>query len=166
MTYLQLAYCHLATVVPAFFIGTFLLLNRKGTPLHKSLGRLYLTLMFVTGLITLFMPARVGQQVVGHFGFIHSFSVLTLCTVPAAYLAARAGNVRAHRNNMIGLYFGGILIAGSFALAPGRLLHAWLFRNLLIRIVQIGETGRGELDIALRTRFGCVNLCFAQPRCN
>ena len=129
MTYLQLAYCHLATVVPAFFIGTFLLLNRKGTAQHKSLGRVYLTLMFVTGLITLFMPARVGPQIVGHFGFIHSLSRLTLSTVPAAYLAARAGNVRAHRNNMIGLYFGGILIAGSFALAPGRLLHAWLFSS-------------------------------------
>ena len=60
------------------------------------------------------MPAEVGPQVIGHFGFIHTFSVLTLCTVPAAYFAARAGNVRAHRNNMIGLYFGGILIAGSF----------------------------------------------------
>ena len=49
MTYLQLAYGHLATVLPAFFIGTFLLLNRKGTPRHKRLGRVYLVLMFTTG---------------------------------------------------------------------------------------------------------------------
>jgi len=29
---------------------------------------------------------------------------------------------------MIGVYVGGILIAGTFALMPGRLLHEWLFR--------------------------------------
>jgi uncharacterized membrane protein len=28
---------------------------------------------------------------------------------------------------MLGLYFGGILIAGAFAFTPGRMLHAWLF---------------------------------------
>lgn len=127
MTYLQLAYCHLATVIPAFFIGTFLLLNRKGTRSHKRLGRVYLVLMLATDITTLFMPAEVGPPIILHFGFIHAFSVLTLCTVPAAYFAACAGNIHAHRNNMIGLYFGGILIAGSFAFVPGRLLHAWLF---------------------------------------
>jgi uncharacterized membrane protein len=28
---------------------------------------------------------------------------------------------------MLGLYLGGILIAGAFAFSPGRMLHAWLF---------------------------------------
>jgi uncharacterized membrane protein len=28
---------------------------------------------------------------------------------------------------MIGLYIGGILIAGSFAFMPGRLMNQWLF---------------------------------------
>jgi uncharacterized membrane protein len=34
--------------------------------------------------------------------------------------------VKSHRNNMIGLYVGGLIIAGSFAFMPGRLLHTWL----------------------------------------
>jgi uncharacterized membrane protein len=50
-----------------------------------------------------------------------------LVSVPIAYVSARNGNIGAHRASMIGLYVGGILIAGSFALMPGRLLHQWLF---------------------------------------
>jgi len=123
MTYHQLALIHLATVLPAFLIGTYLLLRRKGTPWHKRLGRVYLVLMIVTGTVTLFMPASVGPQIVGHFGFIHIFSLATLYSAPAAYFAARRHDVRAHRIAMIILYVGGLLIAGGFAFAPGRMLN-------------------------------------------
>ena len=127
MTYTQLAYLHLATVIPAFGIGAFQLLRHKGTPTHKSLGKIYMILMFGTGLITLAMPAQVGPQFLNHFGFIHAFSFLALLSVSTAYFAARRGNIRAHRTAMISLYVGGILIAGAFAFAPGRMLHKWLF---------------------------------------
>ena len=127
MTYEQLSWLHLATIVPAFLLGTFLLLRRKGTPTHKLLGRVYLLLMIVTGLTTLFMPAQVGPRFLGHFGFIHLFSLLALYSAPSAYLAARRGDIKSHRGSMIGLYVGGILIAGAFAFSPGRVLHDWLF---------------------------------------
>ena len=127
MTYLQLAYLHLATIVPAFFVGTFLLLRKKGTSPHRAFGRVYLALMLATGVITLFMPAQVGPSLFGHFGFIHIFSILVFYSVPAAYFAARRGDIKTHRGNMLGLYVGGILIAGAFALMPGRLLHDWIF---------------------------------------
>lgn len=127
MSYIFLAYIHLATVVPAFFIGTFLLLRRKGTLIHRSLGKVYMLLMLLTAVITLFMTAQVGPTLMNHFGFIHLFSFLVLYSVPAAFFAARNKDLRTHRNNMIGVYFGGILIAGGFAFAPGRLLHSWLF---------------------------------------
>ena len=125
--YLYLAYVHLATVLPAFAIGTYLFISTKGAPKHRALGRVYLLLMLTTAIITLFMPAQVGPKILGHFGFIHSFSALTLLTVPLAFYAARTHRVALHRNNMIGLYVGGILIAGAFAFSPGRLLHTWLF---------------------------------------
>lgn len=127
MTYLQLAYLHLGTVFPAFLIGTFLLANRKGTPIHKLLGKIYMSLMLFTALVTLFMSAEVGPTFFGHFGFIHLFSVLVLYSVPTAYVAARNGKIKTHRWNMVSLYVGGILIAGAFTFAPGRLLHSWLF---------------------------------------
>ena len=127
MTYTQLAYFHLASVVPAFFIGAFQLLRRKGTPSHKYLGKIYMVLMLATALITLAMPAQVGPRFLNHFGFIHIFSFMALFGVPGAYIAARRGNIRAHRGAMLGLYIGGILIAGAFAFSPGRMLHEWLF---------------------------------------
>lgn len=127
MTYLQLAYIHLSTIIPAFMIGTFLLFRRKGTPLHKALGKIYMALMLFSAIVTLFMSAEIGPQLFGHFGFIHLFSALVLVTVPSAYLAARSGNIKRHKRNMIGLYVGGLLIAGSFTFFPGRLLHSWLF---------------------------------------
>jgi uncharacterized membrane protein len=126
-TYLPLAYAHLATVVPAFTIGTWLMVSRKGSRLHRAYGRLYMALMLATGVITLFMPAFVGPTFLGHFGFIHLFSLLTLWSVPAAWFAARRHDVLAHRGYMIGLYVGGILIAGAFAFMPGRLMNQWLF---------------------------------------
>lgn len=73
------------------------------------------------------MPAVVDIKFLHHFGFIHLFSLLVLYSVPSAYYAIRRGNVRAHKSNMVGVYVGGILIAGSFAFMPGRMLHNWLF---------------------------------------
>ncbi|MFT5112050.1 MAG: putative membrane protein [Parasphingorhabdus sp.] len=127
MTYQQLVYLHLGSILPAFIIGTYLLLNRKGTPLHKLLGKIYMLLMLFTAIVTLFMSAGIGPTWLNHFGFIHLFSLLVLYSVPSAYFAARTGKLKQHRINMIGVYTGGILVAGAFTLMPGRLIHAWLF---------------------------------------
>ncbi len=127
MTYDYLMYLHLATVVPCFLLGTILLLIRKGTRIHTALGKVYMVLMMITAFITLFMPARVGSQFLGHFGWIHSFSFLTLYTVPTAYRAIRMGDVKSHQRKMILLYFGAIVIAGGFTFAPGRFLYLLLF---------------------------------------
>ena len=82
--YENLAYAHLATVVPPFLIGTVLLFRKKGTLIHRLLGKIFSVLMIVTALITLFMEARVGPILFDHFGFIHLFSVLVLYLVPSA----------------------------------------------------------------------------------
>lgn len=125
-SYLTLAYLHLATVLPAFLIGTYLMLNRKGTPRHRALGKSYLLLMLLTAALTLFMRAQ-HPVLLGHFGYLHLFVVLVGVTVPRAYFAARRGDIRAHRSGMIGLYVGALILAGAFAFMPGRLLHRWLF---------------------------------------
>ncbi|MCB0558958.1 MAG: DUF2306 domain-containing protein [Lewinellaceae bacterium] len=123
----ELMYIHLATVVPCFFIGTMLLLMKRGTKIHKDLGKIYMVLMLVTAIVTVFMPAQVGPSVFNHFGWIHSFSFLTIYTVPTAYLAIKKGNVKSHKRKMILLYFGAIILAGGFTLTPGRYLHGLFF---------------------------------------
>ncbi|MCB0598603.1 MAG: DUF2306 domain-containing protein [Phaeodactylibacter sp.] len=122
-----LMYIHLATVVPCFFIGTMLLLMKRGTTIHKDLGKVYMVLMLVTAMVTIFMPAQVGPRVLNHFGWIHSFSFLTIYTVPTAYIAIKKGKIQTHKRKMILLYFGAIVLAGGFTLAPGRYLHEVFF---------------------------------------
>ena len=127
MDYIELAYVHLATIFLAFLIGAFLLLKRKGTRFHKHLGKVYMLLMLFSASVTLFMPAEIGPTFLHHFGFIHLLSLLVFICVIAAYLAARNGNIKIHKANMLGLYIGGILVAGGFTFLPGRLLNGWVF---------------------------------------
>ena len=127
MTYMQLTYLHLGSLVPAFVIGTYLLLNRKGTPVHRFLGKIYMGLMLFTAFITLFMEALVGPKFLNHFGFLHLLSLFVLYTVPTSYRAIRVGNIKLHKRKMVGLYVGALLVAGAFTLSPGRLIHTWLF---------------------------------------
>ncbi|MBT7564191.1 MAG: DUF2306 domain-containing protein [Porticoccaceae bacterium] len=127
MTYMQLTYLHLGSLVPAFVIGSYLLLNRKGTPVHRLLGKIYMGLMLFTAIITLFMEALVGPKFLNHFGFLHLLSLFVLYTVPTAYRAIRVGNIKLHKRKMVGLYVGALLVAGAFTLSPGRLIHTWLF---------------------------------------
>lgn len=120
-------YAHLLTVVPCIFLGAYVLLVTKGTSQHRLLGKIYMILMFVTAIITIFLPAQVGGTLWDHFGWIHFFTLLTLWTVPTAYYAARNGRIKAHKRKMLLLYFGAIIIAGGFTLTPGRYLYKVFF---------------------------------------
>jgi uncharacterized membrane protein len=127
MSYTTLMYLHLATILPAFVLGTVSFILKKGTNTHKIIGRIYMLLMLFTAIITLFMPAFVGSRFLNHFGWIHLFSFLTIYTVPTAYIAIKKGEVKRHKFKMIGLYIGAILIAGTFTFMPGRYMHSLLF---------------------------------------
>lgn len=103
-----------------------MLLAPKGTQPYRYLGRIFAVLMLFTAVLTHFMPARVGPTLFGHFGFLHLLSLLVIYCVPAAIIAIRRGDRAAHVSNMLGVYCGAILIAGSVALMPGWLLNGWL----------------------------------------
>jgi len=122
-----LIYLHLSTVLPCVPLGAYLLASEKGDGIHKSLGKIYMSLMVFTALVALFIQAQVGPQWLGHFGWIHLFCLLTLYSVPTALLAIRRGDVRRHRFKLWALYLGAIGIAGGFAFWPGRFLHELFF---------------------------------------
>lgn len=126
MSYAGLVGVHLGLVVPAFVLGSWLLVAGKGTGVHKGLGRVYILLMLAVAVSALFIPAQVGPALFGHLGFIHLFSAVVLVALPRAFLAVRRGDIRVHRRAMHGVYFGGLVLAGAFAFFPGRLLYGWL----------------------------------------
>jgi len=115
---------HLLTVVPAFAIGTWqIVFSVKGSRPHRALGFLYLALMTITAGAAFFIRS-IGK---GHLSPIHLFIPLTLFGVISALWHARHGNISGHRWAMLGLYVGGLILAGSLAFLPGRLMHRVLF---------------------------------------
>jgi uncharacterized membrane protein len=115
---------HLATIIPAFLLGTWLILaSRKGSRPHRSLGFLYLTLMTVTATAAIF----IRELNPGGFSFFHLFVPLTYYSVFAALWSLRRRNIPAHKRAMLGLYIGGLLFAGALTFAPGRLMHRLFF---------------------------------------
>lgn len=108
-------------------LATILILRRKGTDSHKLLSKVFVCLILFSAITTLFMPAEVGPQFFGHFGFIHLLSLNVVVCAIVAVRAARRGNIKTHKANMLSIYVFGFFVAGAFAFMPGRLLHKWLF---------------------------------------
>jgi uncharacterized membrane protein len=109
---------HVAAVLLAFLVGLGQMLGPKGTLAHRTIGWLWVIAMGATAVSSLFI------RNLNHAGFslIHVLSIWTLINLPVAVWAARTHRVETHRRAMRGLFFGAILIAGAFALLPGRLL--------------------------------------------
>jgi uncharacterized membrane protein len=119
---------HVFTVVPAFFLGTWLIfLSRKGAPFHRALGYVYLTLMTVTAVAALCIRSISPIDIFYGFGPIHIFSIVTLWGVVGALRGAWTHDIPRHRSAMLGVYVGGLLIAGTLAFLPGRIMHSVVF---------------------------------------
>lgn len=113
---------HVATVLPAIPLGGFLLLAPKGTPMHKTLGKIWVALMVTTAISALFIKS------IEHFNFIHIFIPLTLIASYKLVATAHRGDMKGHKKEILGLYLGALMIPGIASMAiPGRLMNVWLF---------------------------------------
>lgn len=112
---------HVAAVLPTIPLGGWLLLAKKGTAMHKQLGKLWLVLMLITATSAIFI------QTSGSFSWIHLFVPLTFHAAWKVMATARAGNIRAHKNHLVRTYLLALMVPGvaSFA-APGRLMNVML----------------------------------------
>src|SRR5258706_4811353 len=113
---------HVATVLPAFALGTYqIFFSRKGSPFHRGIGYLYLGLMTITSISALFVHSLLPDGPFLGFSPIHLLVPLTLFGVVGALRGAWTHNIAMHRTSMISVYVGGLLIAGSLTLLPGRI---------------------------------------------
>lgn len=115
MTFTPVVLIHLATALAAVVVGAAMFMLKKGTPLHRVTGRVWVLLMALTALVSFAIQSK------GHLSPIHLLSVTTLCTLALAVWAVRRRNIRRHTRFIIGTY-AGLIIAGMFALAPARRL--------------------------------------------
>ena len=112
---------HVATVIPCVPLGLYLLLTRKGTAMHKQLGKLWVALMLVTATSTLFIHEGMALS------WIHIFVPFTFHAAWKIIATARKGNIKGHRNEVLSLYLGALMIPGAFAFAiDNRLMHVML----------------------------------------
>ena len=114
---------HVATVLVALATGTFLMLHTKGRMVHRVVGWIWAVFMVVTAFTTLFIHVINPQGL----SFIHGFSFYALLTVPLAVYFAKRHNVKSHGSNMTGIYFGALIVAGTFSFLPGRIMYAVIF---------------------------------------
>jgi len=118
---------HVATVVPAFVLGTWLLfLSQKGSRVHRLVGTIYLALMSTTAVAAVFIRAFGSWSIdVGplRFGLLHLFVPLTAWSVWTALRSVRRGDIAGHQGAMRGLYVGGLVIAGLLTFLPGRMMY-------------------------------------------
>lgn len=116
-----LVFLHLVAALAALLLGLTILTRRKGTFSHRTLGWAWVTLMAAAALSSMFIRDYRIPNIAGYTP-IHLLTLTVAVLLPLAVWWIRRGNVSGHRRMMTGLYIGGCVVAGLFALAPARLL--------------------------------------------
>lgn len=115
---------HALLAVEALILGVVQLALKKGTALHKHLGRIWVATVFMVAATSFFIHEI---QLFGPFSPIHFLSIFVLYTLVEGVWAVRKGNIKKHKKSMTMLYFAGVVLAGVFTLAPGRVFYRVLF---------------------------------------
>jgi uncharacterized membrane protein len=114
---------HLLTITVAVGLTPVMLLRSRGTRGHRTLGWVWVTAMFMSAFLSMFLRTGSG----GGFSIIHALSAFTMVQVPVMVWRARQHDVRRHRNGVRALVAGALLLAGFFTFPFDRLLGTWLF---------------------------------------
>jgi uncharacterized membrane protein len=123
MEFTPLVAIHTTAALLAAVTGPVALWARRGphAQLHRAFGYAWVTLMVIAAASALFIRSGELPNIAG-FGPIHLFIPLVLAGLFGAFWFLAKGDIRSHRRTMLGLYLGGCLGAGAFALLPNRLL--------------------------------------------
>jgi uncharacterized membrane protein len=115
---------HAFAAVAALLLGSIQLMAPKGTLPHRVIGWTWVALMATIG-ITAFFIHQIRFW--GQWSPIHLLAVYVLVMLPLGVLRARRHDVSSHRKTMVGLFIGGLVIAGLFTFVPGRIMYHVVF---------------------------------------
>ena len=93
----------------------------KGTLPHRTIGWIWVVLMAAVAASSFWIHQL---RLVGLWSPIHLLSIMVLVLLPIAVISAHRHHVSRHRGIMIGVFSGGLVVAGLFTLLPGRIMHA------------------------------------------
>jgi len=104
---------HVATVVPAFLIGTWLLVfSRKGSRWHRVIGAAFLCFMVTTAVIALFIHRQMPASPVLGMSPTHLFVPFVLFATWRALDGALKHNIKQHQRWVLGMFIGALVING------------------------------------------------------
>jgi len=109
---------HVALAIAALVPGAAIFSTRKGTRLHRALGRGAGLALVLTALTSF----GIGRD----WSVIHLLSVVALVSVAVGVIAIRAGRTGLHARAMRGAMFG-LTVAGLFTLLPHRIIGRMFF---------------------------------------
>ena len=115
---------HALAAIVAILLGAIQLLSPKGTMIHKALGYVWVLLMLVVSVSSLFIHEI---NMWGKYSPIHILSLYTIATLFQAIYFARVGNIKRHKQTMTLLYLLALILTGLFTLLPGRVMHMIIF---------------------------------------
>lgn len=119
---------HAAGASLALVLGGVMLRRRKGDQAHRTLGRVWMGLMYWV-VLSSFGITRLNP---GHLSWIHGLSAWTFVSLTMAWRYARRGQVRQHRGWVVGSYAG---LVGAFVGAvavPVRLVPRTVVHHPLV----------------------------------
>lgn len=122
---------HAFGAMVAFILGAIQLVAPKGTLPHKTLGVIWLLLMGEIAVSSIFVRPSLFSDlpITQWFSWIHIFTVITFyAIVQGTFLLLRGGpTLKYHSRPFIGMFVGGLVVAGALAFLPGRIMHQVAF---------------------------------------
>lgn len=122
---------HAFSAMAAFALGVVQFAAPKGTLPHKSIGVVWVLLMAAITVSSIFIrPAFYpGLPFIQWFSWIHIFTVITAIGIVQGLglLIGGGPKLKKHSGPFLGIFIGGLVIAGGFAFLPGRIMHQVVF---------------------------------------
>ena len=115
---------HAFAAMAALVLGIAQFAAPKGTLPHRTIGWIWVVLMTAVAASSLWIHQL---RLFGPWSPIHLLSIMVLVLLPIAVISARRHQVSRHRKIMIGVFSGGLVVAGLFTFLPGRIMHAVMF---------------------------------------
>ena len=133
---MTIIYTHAFFALSAIPVGLYIFLTKKGTKKHRLIGRIWVSLMLFIAFTALSITSPMTDKLFnpGGFSWIHLLIPFTIGNLIYSIYSIRLfkktkleKHKNAHIRSMVGTYIGALLVAGAFALMPGRMLHEIIF---------------------------------------
>jgi len=115
---------HASLALLAIVLGALQFLMKKGTVIHRLLGRLWIGMMAVVAVSSFGIH---DIRMLGPFSVIHIVSLFVLVSLWEGVSRIRKGDIAGHKKTMTQLYAVALVLTGLFTLLPGRIFYRVLF---------------------------------------